>query len=185
MDIMKFIPTSLNGVFIIEAQRLSDERGWFSRLFCKEELKTIGSFNISQINQSFNSKKGTLRGMHYQNMPHAESKIVQCLQGCVQDVIVDLRKNSATFLKYFSVVLSGSDSKMVYIPKGCAHGFLAMEDNSMLLYFHDTPYTPGFEGGIKWDDPKVNVKWKFKPLFMSEKDLNREYLGETFSGINI
>jgi len=181
---MKILQSPLQDAFIIEAEPYVDHRGEFVRLFCQEELKEIGHHkNIAQINHSLSRKKGAIRGMHFQYPPKAEVKIVRCLSGSVFDVIVDLRHNSATFLYWHGEVLSEVNQKMMYIPEGYAHGFQSLEDNVELLYLHTEFYSPEHEGGVRYDDPKINISWPLEITDISKKDKLHPLLPEDFRGI--
>lgn len=183
---MKFEETKLKGSFVADIFAAADERGWFARTFCKEEFKKIGfTAEWVQLNHSFTNVAGTIRGMHYQLPPFAEIKLVRCIAGAVFDVIIDLRKNSATFLKWFGTELSAENKKMIYIPEGFAHGFQTLADNSELIYHHSQFYKPGFEGGIKYDDKMINIKWPRKVTTISKRDNEHNYLAENFNGIKI
>lgn len=170
---MNFNPLPLQDAYIIESNPYEDHRGKFCRLFCQEELKQIGHHKqIVQINHSLTKQKGTVRGMHYQKPPKAEIKMVKCLKGEVFDVIVDLRKDSSTFLKWHGEILSSENLKTMYIPEGFAHGFQVLESDSELLYFHTEFYDPMYEAGIRYNDPKLNITWLLEPINISEKDQN-------------
>ena len=180
---MKFIPTILNGSFTIQLDPINDERGWFARYFCKKEFSTIGhEKEWVQMNHSFSLKKGTLRGMHFQKPPHSEIKLVRCIQGSVFDVIIDLRKDSPTFLKWFGAELSAENKLMMYIPEGFAHGFQTLEDNSGLLYMHTAYYSPEAESGLRYNDPQVNISWPLEISEISMRDTNHDIL-EKFNGL--
>ena len=180
---MKFIPTILNGSFTIQLDPINDERGWFARYFCKKEFSTIGhNKEWGQMNHSFSLKKGTLRGMHFQKPPHSEVKLVRCIQGSVFDVIIDLRKDSPTFLKWFGTELSAENKLMMYIPEGFAHGFQTLEDNSGLLYMHTAYYSPEAEDGLRYNDPQVNISWPIEISEISMRDTNHDIL-EKFNGL--
>ena len=180
---MKFIPTILNGSFTIQLDPINDERGWFARYFCKKEFSTIGhEKEWVQMNHSFSLKKGTLRGMHFQKPPHSEVKLVRCIQGSVFDVIIDLRKDSPTFLKWFGAELSAENKLMMYIPEGFAHGFQTLEDNSGLLYMHTAYYSPEAESGLRYNDPQVNISWPLEISEISMRDTNHDIL-EKFNGL--
>jgi dTDP-4-dehydrorhamnose 3,5-epimerase len=181
---MKFAPTHLKGVYTIDVQPVSDSRGWFARTFCKEEFAEIGhTKEWVQLNHSFTNKKGTIRGMHYQLPPHSEIKLVRCIAGAVLDIVIDLRKDSETFLKWTSAELSSANMKMIYIPQGFAHGFQTLSDNCELIYHHSAFYTPQAEGGIRYDDPLINIKWPLALTDISERDLSHSFLNEKFKGI--
>lgn len=183
---MNFNPLPLQDAYIIEPNPYEDHRGKFSRLFCQKELKKINHIKpIVQINYSINKQKGTVRGMHYQKPPKAEIKMVQCLKGEVFDVIVDLRKNSPTFLKWHGEILSSKNMKIMYIPEGFAHGFQVLENDSELLYFHTEFYSPLYEAGVKYNDPKINIAWLLNPINISEKDQNYPLLTSVFEGVTV
>lgn len=169
---MIFKETKLKGAFIIEPERLEDERGLFARTFCQKEFKKYGlNFSIVQCNISFNKKKGTLRGMHYQVAPHEEAKIVSCIRGAIYDVIIDLRKDSPTYCKWFAVKLTVENYKMFYIPKGFAHGFQTLEDDTMVFYQMSEFYHPECAQGARWNDPAFGIEWPVSVKIISEKDL--------------
>jgi dTDP-4-dehydrorhamnose 3,5-epimerase len=177
---MRFEATHIRGAFVIHLSPFVDERGMFSRLFCSTELEAIHHYKeIVQVNHSLNREKGTLRGLHFQYPPDAEIKMIRCIRGKVFDVLVDLRKTSPTFLKWYSLELSPDANNMIYIPEGCAHGFQTLEDNSELLYFHTAHYNRESEGGIRFDDPRLSIKWPLPPKNVSEKDLNYLLLEES------
>ena len=181
---MTFSPTPLKGSYIINLTPFSDERGWFARTYCENEFREIGhAEKWVQMNHSCTTKKGTVRGMHYQLPPFREIKMVRCIRGKVFDVIIDIRKDSATFLQWFGVELSPEAMNMLYIPVGFAHGFQTLSDNSEMIYNHSEFYTPGAEGGIKYNDPAVNIKWPLEVTSISERDLNHPGLTEKFKGI--
>lgn len=169
---MQFLPTPIQGVFIIELELLEDKRGFFARSWCIEEFKRQGlESNIVQCNLSYNISKGTVRGLHYQKYPYEEVKIVRCIKGKIFDVAVDLRKDSPTFLKWIGIELTEKNYRALYIPKGMAHGFQTLEDESLLMYQVSQCYTPGAEAGIRWDDPKIAINWPIKgDRVLSDKD---------------
>jgi dTDP-4-dehydrorhamnose 3,5-epimerase len=182
---MRFAETFLKGAYIIESESSKDNRGIFSRLFCKTEFKKIG-FNkeIVQINHSLTNKKGSIRGMHYQIQPYSEIKMIKCIKGKVFDVIVDIRKDSSTFLKWHAEIISENDGKMMYVPEGFAHGFQTLEDYSELVYFHTNYYNKNCERRISFKDPLINIKWPLKISEISEKDSDIRLLNEEFRGIS-
>ena len=181
---MIFNETPLMGSYIIELNPYKDERGWFARTYCKNEFETIGhDKEWVQLNHSFTKHKGTVRGMHYQLPPFSEIKMVRCIAGAVYDVIVDLRKDSETFLKWFGADLSAENKKMIYIPEGFAHGFQALTDDCELIYHHSQFYMPGVEGGLKYDEPKVNIKWPLAITNISQRDNTHPFLDIHFKGI--
>lgn len=181
---MKFIPTELNGVYIVDLEPLIDSRGWFARTYCKREFAEIGHRDEwVQLNHSFTRRKASIRGMHFQQPPYQEIKLVRCISGKILDIVIDLRKGSRTFLKWFGVELSSENKKMLYIPEGMAHGFQTLEDNCELLYHHTAFYTPGSEGGIRHDDPMININWPLQVTDISERDMRHQLLTESFKGI--
>jgi dTDP-4-dehydrorhamnose 3,5-epimerase len=168
---MLFTPTPLKDAYLIDLEKRSDERGFFARLFCCEEFKKNGlDGTFVQANNSLSVEKGTLRGMHYQLEPMAETKLVRCIQGALYDVILDLRPSSETFGKWFGAVLSHDNRRMMYVPKGFAHGFLTLQPNTELLYLVSTSYSKELERGIRWNDPAFNIMWPEKPKIISERD---------------
>jgi dTDP-4-dehydrorhamnose 3,5-epimerase len=181
---MIFTPTGLKGSYLIDLQPYSDERGWFARFYCKDEFKQIGhDKEWVQLNHSVSFEKGALRGMHFQIAPYREIKMVRCIAGAVYDVIIDLRKDSETFLKWFGAELSAENKKMMYIPEGFAHGFQCLSDNCELIYHHTEFYKPGSEGGIRHDDPVIGVHWPLEITTISSRDQAHPYLYENFKGI--
>jgi dTDP-4-dehydrorhamnose 3,5-epimerase len=181
---MKFTPTSLQGSFIIDISLFEDSRGWFARTYCKNEFKQIGfSKEWLQLNHSFTLHKGSVRGMHYQLFPHQEIKLVRCIAGSIYDIIIDLRKESLTFLKWFGLELSAANKKMLYIPEGFAHGFQTLTDNCELIYHHSEFYTPAAEAGIRYNDPEININWPLEISEVSERDANHSLLDNNFKGI--
>jgi dTDP-4-dehydrorhamnose 3,5-epimerase len=183
---MRFNKTSINGVYLIDLDLFEDERGWFARTFCKNEFEKIGhQKEWVQINHSFTKNKGTVRGMHYQNPPNSEIKLVRCIAGKIFDVAVDLRKNSASFLKWFGTELSSANKKMLYIPQGCAHGFLSLSDEVEIIYHHTDFYTQSAEGGIHYSDPSLNIDWPIDVKHISERDKNFPELSVNFKGLEI
>jgi len=181
---MKFIETSIEGLKIIELEPFIDDRGKFFRIFCENELKEIGhSKKIVQINQTQTKEKGTIRGMHFQYPPKAEIKIIKCLHGSIFDVAIDLRKNSPTFLKWHSEILTSDNMKVFYIPEGFAHGFQTLEKNVELLYLHTEFYHPEYEGGIRYNDSMVNIEWPLEIKDISERDKNFKLINKDFKGI--
>ncbi|MFC1643524.1 dTDP-4-dehydrorhamnose 3,5-epimerase [Chlamydiota bacterium] len=174
---MKFTETKLKGAYTIEPELLEDERGFFARSFCLKEFEEHGlNPRIVQSNISFNRKKGTLRGMHYQTSPYEEVKLVSCPEGTIYDVIVDLRKDSPTYSKWVSVELSSENHKMLYIPQSFAHGFQTLEDSTTVFYQMSEFYHPESSKGIRWDDPLFKIKWPLREQIISEKDLTYPYL---------
>ncbi len=180
---MNLLETSITGAWVIESKAFQDDRGAFSRLFCSRELQEIlGSRTIVQINHSMTRSVGAVRGLHYQNAPHAEMKIIRCLQGRVFDVAVDLRQGSPTFLKWNAVELTPESNLAYLIPEGCAHGFQVLEENSQLLYLHTAFYTPESEVAVRFDDPRISVNWPLSPTNVSARDQSHPLLNEVFEG---
>jgi len=168
---MIFTETPLRGAFVIELEPRNDERGFFARAFCQNELAERGLENgITQANMSYNFKRGTLRGMHYQVPPHAEVKMVRCIAGAIYDVIVDIRKDSPTYLEWFGVELSAANRRMFYVPAGFAHGYQALTDDTEVLYLVTEFYTPNAERGVRWDDPAFKIEWPIANPILSPKD---------------
>jgi dTDP-4-dehydrorhamnose 3,5-epimerase len=157
---MIFTPARLPGAFIIELQRLEDERGFFARTWCRREFQTHGlNSNLVQCSISFNKKKGTLRGMHYQAAPHAEAKLIRCTLGAIYDVIVDLRPDSPTFLQHIAVVLTAQNHTMLFVPEGFAHGLLTLEDDTEVFYQMSEFYEGDYARGVRWNDPAFGIQW--------------------------
>lgn len=168
---MKITQTKIKGVYIIELEPREDKRGYFARVFAKEELRKKGiSFSIVHINRSLSKEKGVIRGLHYQRPPHAEDKIIQCLRGKIFDVVVDIRRNSKTYGQWAGHVLDPKSKKMLLVPKGCAHGFQTLEEDSLVEYFVTEYYSPKYEEGIRYTDPNFGIDWPIKTAIVSEKD---------------
>lgn len=179
---MIFEETKLKDVYLIKLDKKEDERGFFARTFCEREFEEIGQpFRAVQANLSYNSEKYTLRGMHFQVSPHEEAKIVRCVRGAIYDVIVDLRKDSPTVNQWMAAELTAENRHSLYVPKGFAHGFLSLEDNTEVLYLMSQFYEPGSGAGFRWDDPKYGIEWPAVPKVISGKDnswpANGEELG--------
>jgi dTDP-4-dehydrorhamnose 3,5-epimerase len=170
---MKLSETKLKGAYIIEIEPVTDERGFFARSFCANEFEKHGlNPRIVQCNISFNKKKGTLRGMHYQVAPYEEAKLVSCIRGAIYDVIIDLRQNSPTYCQWFFVELNAENYKILYVPKGFAHGFQTLEDNTVVFYQMSEFYHPECARGVRWDDKAFGIKWPISNPIMSERDKN-------------
>ena len=168
---MRFIETPLPNAYIIEPERLEDERGFFARTFCRREFESRGlNANFVQCNISFNKKKGTLRGMHYQEAPYAEAKLVRCTRGAIYDVIIDIRPESPSFKKWFAIELTEKNRLMLYVPEGFAHGFQTLEDNTEVFYQMSEFYHPEFAKGIRWDDPNIGIIWPSANRIISLRD---------------
>ena len=183
---MRFNKTKIKGLYIAELDPLSDDRGFFTRTYCNKELEKINVEKpIKQINHSLTSTVGSIRGMHYQNYPYLEIKMVRCISGEVFDVAVDLRKDSDTFLQWHGEYLSAENSKMMIIPEGFAHGFQVIKPNSELLYFHTDFYSPNEEGAVNAFDPLLKIDWPLKVTEISERDNSHSFLNIEFKGIEI
>jgi len=170
---MKFTETNLKGSYIVELEKLEDERGFFARSWDKKEFELRGiNPNLVQCNISFNSKKGVLRGMHYQKKPYEEAKLVRCTKGKIFDVIIDLRENSSSKNDWFGIELNESNHKMIYVPEGFAHGFQTLEDNSEVFYQISQEYVEKHATGMKWDSDDFKISWPILPPILSEKDAN-------------
>ncbi len=168
---MKLIATDLPDVKLIELEPHEDDRGFFARAFCSKELSDAGSpFEIVQANLSFNYKRGTLRGMHYQQGPIGDPKIVRCISGGVYDVVVDLRPNSPAFCKWTAAELTAQNRRAFLVPAGCAHGFLTLSNDTELLYMMGAPFVGELAGGVRWNDPAFGIKWSFAPDIINERD---------------
>jgi len=168
---MIFTETKLAGAYLIQSEEIADERGFFARVWCQDELKTKGlDSNLVQCNISYNKIKGTVRGMHYQIAPYQEVKLVRCTQGAIYDIIIDIRANSPTFKQWIGVKLTASNRYILYIPKDFAHGFQTLTDNTEVLYQMSQFYKPEAARGIRWDDPSFDISWLVPITLISEKD---------------
>lgn len=170
---MIFEETKLKGAFLIEPERLEDERGYFARTWCKREFEAQGlNTNIVQCSISFNKKKGTLRGMHYQAPPYQEVKLVRCTSGAIYDVIIDMRRESQTYKQWVAAELTAENQKMFYIPEGFAHGLITLQDNAEVFYQISESYHPECSRGVRWNDPGFSIQWPIAPTVMAERDRN-------------
>mgnify|MGYP000032260332 CR=1 FL=1 len=170
---------TIKGSYTIDLDKRSDKRGFFARAYCKDILKEKKIVKeISQINFSYSKNKGTIRGLHFQAKPFQEIKIIYCLKGKIFDVVVDLRKKSKTYGKYYGVVLSEKKKNGIIIPEGCAHGFQSLTNNIEIVYFSTAKYSSNHEKGIIYNDKKINIKWPLKPTVVSEKDSSWKAIGE-------
>jgi dTDP-4-dehydrorhamnose 3,5-epimerase len=168
-----FQATAIPGAFVIELERHCDERGFFARTWCPREFEAHGlNPRLAQCSVSFNARKGTLRGLHYQAAPHEEAKLVHCTRGAIFDVAVDLRAGSAAFCKWVAVELSANNHRMFYIPEGCAHGFQTLEDDSEVFYQITSFYHPESSRGVPWNDPSFGIAWRYPPTVLSVNDSN-------------
>jgi len=168
---MEFRETPLKDAFLVELTGIRDERGFFARVFCVDEFRSAGlETSFVQINNSLSSRAGTLRGLHYQLPPMAEVKVVRCIAGALWDCIVDLRPDSPTFARWFGTTLSAENRRMLYVPRGFAHGFITLTDNAEALYLVSARYAPEQERGLRWDDPRFGIEWPREPAELSAKD---------------
>jgi dTDP-4-dehydrorhamnose 3,5-epimerase len=168
---MIFKETRLKGAYIIDLEPITDERGFFARSFDRQEFEKYGlNSHIAQCNISYNEKKGTLRGMHYQTAPHAEAKLVRCCMGAIYDVIIDIRPDSPTFKQWISVELTKENLQMLYVPEGFAHGFETLEDHTEVIYQMSEFYHPECARGIRWNDPTFALFWPLDVLLISDRD---------------
>lgn len=172
---MNFKETKLSGAFIVEARLLEDERGFFARSWSRGEFEERGlDARLVECNISFNRRRGTLRGMHFQAAPHAQAKLVRCTMGAIHDVIVDLRPESPTFRQWVGLELSAENRRMLFVPEGLAHGFQTMEDDSEVFYQMSDHYAPETGRGVRWDDPAFAIEWpEVSERIMNERD--RQY----------
>jgi dTDP-4-dehydrorhamnose 3,5-epimerase len=168
---MIFTETRLQGAFIIDIDRIEDERGFFARTWCQREFEAYGLCTLlAQCNISFNKHKGTLRGMHYQAAPYAEAKLVRCTMGAIYDVIIDLRPESPTFRHWLSLELTADNRRMLFIPQGFAHGFQTLANDTEVFYQMSQFYAPEYARGVRWDDPAFRVSWPAEKRIISERD---------------
>ena len=168
---MKFLETPLESVFVIQLEPVDDERGSFARVWCRDEFEANGvATSLAQANVSFNRRRGTLRGLHYQIAPGEETKVVRCTRGALWDVAVDVRPDSPTYLKWFGLELTPDNGTMLYVPRGCAHGYVTLVDATEAFYLTSAPYAAELERGVRWDDPAFSIEWPVAPLIISDKD---------------
>jgi dTDP-4-dehydrorhamnose 3,5-epimerase len=168
---MNFLESKISGVFEIRVERMPDERGFFARTWCRNEFQSRGlNPELVQCSISFNTRKGTLRGMHYQGAPHAEAKVIRCTRGAIYDVVVDLRPQSPTFKDWIAVTLTAENRNMIYVPEGCAHGFLTLDDASEILYQMSEFYHAESARGVRWNDPAFQILWPDKVEVISDRD---------------
>ncbi len=170
---MIFTETPLPGAWLIDLEKRGDDRGFFARAFCVNEFGKHGlATQFVQVNNSLSAQKGTLRGMHYQLAPKGETKVVRCIRGALYDVLLDLRRDSPTFGKSFGAELTAENRRMMYVPKGFAHGFITLADDTEAFYFVDEFYAPDRERGVRWNDPRFKIAWPIAPVVLSDKDRN-------------
>jgi len=179
------LATPLAGLLVLQRKLLGDSRGYLERMFCQRELDEIlAGRQIFQINHTYTFGQGTLRGLHFQYSPHAETKIVSCLRGEVFDVAVDLRRDSATFLRWHGEILSAENHRSLFIPEGFAHGFQTMAEDCEMLYFHTAAYHEAAEGGVNALDPLLAIKWPLEVTTLSDRDLAHPWLAAEFKGLD-
>ena len=168
---MIFTKTKIEGAYLLDVKQIQDDRGFFGRSYCKTEFEENGlATTLVQVNVSSNVKKGTLRGLHMQIKPAEEAKLVRCTKGAIFDVLVDLRPQSKTFLQWFGTELTAESFKMLYVPEGCAHGYLTLLDHTDVMYQVSEFYTPSAERGFQWNDPSFAIEWPIDPIVISPKD---------------
>ncbi len=181
---IRFEPTPIHGCWLVEPLRRGDERGFFSRLFCADEFAAQGlESQFPQINNSLTTRRHTLRGMHYQLPPSAEVKVVRCIGGALYDVVADLRPDSPSFGQWFGAELTAENRRMMYVPRGCAHGFLTLVENTEALYLVSARYAPQQERGLRYDDPRFGIVWPAAPAELSAKDAEWPAFDPAFHGI--
>ena len=168
---MIFTETPLAGAFIVDLEEKADDRGFFARTFCAKEFEAHGLKPVvAQANLSYNHRRATLRGLHYQRPPAAETKLVRCTAGAIWDVIVDIRPDSPTYMQHFGLELTAANRRALYVPEMFAHGYITLTDGAEVIYSVGEFYTPGVEGGYRWDDPALGIAWPLAPEVISEKD---------------
>jgi dTDP-4-dehydrorhamnose 3,5-epimerase len=183
---LNFNPTVLPGAFVLEQTACRDERGYFARVFCGREFGQRGlCTHFAQTNHSMSLRRGTIRGLHYQVPPNAEVKLLRVVRGSIQDVMVDLRRGSPTFLRWHAEVLTEDNLKMVYVPAGIAHGYQALEDGAAVTYQSSCCYSPAHERGVRYDDPLLGIEWLVAEAIVSPKDRSWASLAPTFPGVDI
>ncbi len=184
MPRFNFIPTPLSGLTLVQRQAIEDHRGFLSRFYCVKEFAEAGFVTpITQINHTLTRKKGAVRGLHFQLPPHAETKIVSCLQGEIWDVAVDIRRDSPTFLQWHGEILSASNRKSLIITEGYAHGFQTLSEDCELIYLHTASYKPESEGALNVADPKLGIAWPLAVMEISERDRSHKLIEQDFQGI--
>ena len=168
---MRFTETPIAGAWVVDLDRLEDERGFFARTWCEREFRDHGlHYRLSQCSVSFNKRRGTLRGMHFQTAPHEEAKLVSCPRGRIWDVVLDLRRESPTHCQGYGVELSPENYRALYVPPGCAHGMITLEADTLVSYQISVPYVPGHQAAVRWNDPAFNITGPLENPFLSERD---------------
>ncbi len=181
---MTFTPTPLSGSYVISLEPVEDERGWFVRTYCQDAFRSIApALSWVQCNHSHTRLAGSLRGLHFQRPPHAEAKLIRCIAGAVWDVIVDLRRESPTFLQWFGLTLSPAARNMLFVPERFAHGFQTLEDGAEMLYQHTHAFVPDSEGGLRYDDPRLGIRWPLPVRNLSARDRGHPLLDDAFEGL--
>lgn len=181
---MTFHDIGITGAFQITSDQRGDERGYLMRTYCQREFSAAGiPETFVQMNHTYTKEKGTVRGMHFQHPPYAETKLIRCIRGAVFDVLIDLRSGSPTFLKWISVELSAANRNLILIPKGCAHGFQTLENDCEMLYSHSEYYTPNSEDGVRANDTRIGIEWPLLPVNISPRDQSFRLLPEDYRGI--
>lgn len=182
----EFLPTSLAGLLAVQRRRLDDPRGFLSRVYCADEFAAVGVRKaLAQINHTLTRRTGTVRGMHFQRPPYAETKLVSCLRGEVFDVAVDLRRHSSTFLRWHADILSAANQRSLLIPEGFAHGFQTLTDDCELLYLHTAAHEPSAEGAVNPADPRLAIRWPLAIADMSDRDRIHPMLSDEFDGLDL
>ncbi len=170
---MTFEQTKVSGVFEVRVKPISDQRGFFARTWCRTEFEKNGlNPELVQCSLSFNTRKGTLRGMHFQAAPHAEAKLVRCTRGLIHDVVIDLRPHSPSYMQWTAVTLNSDERNMLYVPEGCAHGFLTLAENTEVFYQMSAFHAPEAARGVRWNDPAFQIDWPAPVEVISERDRN-------------
>jgi dTDP-4-dehydrorhamnose 3,5-epimerase len=173
-----FTESALAGAFVVDMDRIEDDRGFFARSFCAEEFAAHGlPTHMPQCSVSFNARRATLRGLHFQADPHAEDKLVRCTAGAIFDVIVDLRPDSPTCRRWMGLELTADNRRALFIPRGFAHGFITLTDGAEVLYMMSVPHAPGYSRGIRWNDPALAIDWPLEPQYMTARDAAYALLG--------
>ena len=181
---LRFTPTAVHGAVLVEGVRRGDDRDFFARLFCAEDFAAAGlEGRFAQVNASLSTRRHTLRGLHYQLPPAAEAKLVRCIRGSLFDVVADLRPDSPTYGRWFGAELSAENRRMLYVPRGCAHGFLTLEDETEALYLVSDAYAPQQERGLRFDDPFLAIAWPAPPAELSAKDAGWPAFDPEFHGV--